>query len=104
MDEIDRIQAEIRDAFGGDLQVLGDRVLLAHPPIKERIGSLWIPPEAEWMQQQLQGVVVAAGPYCDPLLAPGLRVITKRFGRIHIGNEHLWVCAEDDILATVDWD
>lgn len=87
---------------GGPVALLGDRVLLTTPPIHDRYGSLWIPPEGEWYEQQLQGDIVAVGPLVNPLLAPGCRVLTTRFGQVHLAADTpLWVTTEDFIIAVV---
>ena len=85
------------------MELLGDRLLLKAPPVQDRVGRLWIPPVGTWAERQLQGEIVAIGPEVrDPLLQPGLRVITQRFGQIALGDTtDVWVTRETDVLAVL---
>ena len=88
-----------------ELQPLGARVTLRPAATPSKVGSLWVPPEA---QESTYGVcqaeVVAVGPDVrDARIQPGLRVLTRRFG----GFDHQdgsWTVYEHDVLAVVDED
>lgn len=86
------------------MQPLGSRVTLRVPKAPEKIGSLWLPPEAQKEYTIAQGEVVAVGKdVADKRIQPGLRVLTRRFGSFkHEDDEGLWTCYERDILAIVD--
>lgn len=85
-----------------NVQPLGARVTLQVPKTPEKIGRLWVPPEAEDTFQLCQGEIVAVGTVSDQRLLPGLRVITRRFGGTpHDRERTLWTVPESDILAIV---
>lgn len=90
-----------------DLQPLGNRVTLKVATTPSKVGSLWVPPEA---QESTYGVcqaeIVAVGPAVrDQRLQPGLRVITRRFGGFpHDEARQTWSVFEDSVLAIVDED
>jgi len=82
---------------------LGARVTLRVAPTPERVGSIWVPPEAQESTYGVcQAVVEAVGPEVrDVRIQPGLRVLTRRFG----GFDHRdgsWTVWESDVLAIVD--
>lgn len=84
------------------IQPLGARVTLRVPTAPEKIGRLFVPPEAEDTFQFCQGEIVAAGTVRDQRLLPGLTVITRRFGgTAHDRERTLWTVPESDILAIV---
>ena len=81
------------------LRALGDDDIQA-----QTAGGLWIPPQAEADQTLMQAVVAGRGEGVeDPLLLPGMRVLTRRFGRspwLDDDQRH-FVAAEDFVLAVV---
>jgi co-chaperonin GroES (HSP10) len=88
-----------------DLTPLGARVTLRVAKTPNKVGSLWVPPEA---QESTYGVcqaeIVAVGDGVrDQRLQPGLRVITRRFGGFpHDEARQVWSVWEHDVMAIVD--
>lgn len=82
---------------------LGARVTLKIPKTPEKIGRLFVPPDAEDNYQICQGEIVARGEKVRDLrLQPGLTVITRRFGGVaHDREKTLWTVGERDVLAIV---
>jgi co-chaperonin GroES (HSP10) len=86
---------------------LGSRLVLKLAPTPERVGLLWVPPEAQESTYGIsQAIVVAVGPDVrDQRLQPGLRVLCRRFGGFpHNADNTEWSCYERDLYAIVDED
>ena len=82
---------------------LANRVALRVPKTPDKVGSLWVPPEA---QESTYGVcqaeITAVGEGVrDVRLQPGLRVIVRRFGGFPLADRE-WIVYERDVLAIVD--
>lgn len=88
-----------------NIEPLGARVTLKVAPAPEKVGSLWVPPEA---QESTYGVcqaeVLAVGPAVrDARLQPGLRVIVRRFGGFpHDADRTTWTVWEHEVVAIVE--
>ena len=87
-----------------DIKPLANRVTLKVPKAPEKIGSLWVPPEAQQSYTLCQAEVVAVGPLVrDERLKPGVAVITKRFGGFsHDSERSVFTLYEEAILAILD--
>ncbi len=71
---------------------------------QQTAGGLWIPPAAEADQRLMQATVAGRGEgVAEALLLPGMRVITKRFGKSPWldDDETCFVVAEEFVLAVV---
>ena len=89
------------------LEPLGSRILLRKAATPERVGTLWIPPEAQESTYGIcQAEIVAVGDGVrDQRLQPGLRVLARRFGGLPLdGGASEWVVYEDALYAIVDED
>lgn len=86
------------------IQPLANRVTLKVTEPPEKIGSLWVPEQAKEAYTICQAEVVAVGPAVrDQRLAPGLKVIVKRFGGFpHDADRTMWTVYEDSVLAILD--
>lgn len=86
-----------------EIQPLGNRITLKAPQAPDKIGSLWIPPEAQEQYTLCQAEVVARGPLVrDQRLQPGVYVIVKRFGGFaHDDKREIFTVYEDNVLAVV---
>jgi co-chaperonin GroES (HSP10) len=87
-----------------DISPLGNRITLQVPKAPDKIGSLWVPEQAKETYTLCQATIVAVGPKVrDVRLAPGLRVIVKRFGGFpHDAERTTWTVYEDNVLAILD--
>jgi co-chaperonin GroES (HSP10) len=84
---------------------LGARVTLKVAATPSKVGSLWVPPEAQDSTYGVcQAEIVAVGDGVrDQRLQPGLRVITRRFGGFpHDEDRTTWSVFEWDVIAIVD--
>jgi hypothetical protein len=84
---------------------LGSRVLLRVAPTPEKVGSLWVPPEAQESTFGVcQAIVEAVGPDVrDQRLQPGLRVLCRRFGGFPFdAAKERWAVYEHEVYAIVD--
>jgi co-chaperonin GroES (HSP10) len=87
-----------------DIKPLANRITLRAPKAPEKIGSIYVPPEAEQTYKLCQAEVVAVGPLVrDDRLRVGVSVITKRFGGFaHDDKREVFTVYEDAVLAIVD--
>lgn len=88
-----------------ELAPLGNRVTLRVAPTPERVGTIWVPPEAQESTYGIcQAIVEAVGPAVrDVRLQPGLRVLCRRFGGFpHDSDGQVWSVYENDVIAIVD--
>jgi hypothetical protein len=84
---------------------LGARIVLRVAPTPEKVGSIWVPPEAQESTFGVcQAVIEAVGPQVrDQRLQPGLRVLTRRFGGLALDSDRQeWVVWESEVYAIVD--
>jgi len=83
------------------LEPLGARLIVRPAATPDRVGSLYIPPEAEETFRSCQAEIVARGPdVSDWRLQPGAHVIVRRFGAAEIG-DGLATIWEDDVIGIV---
>jgi len=85
-----------------NLHPLSNRITVKTPKAPDRIGRLFIPPEAQETYTVCQAEIVAVGPGVeDQRLAPGLRIIVRRFGSFKHSDE-LWTLYARDIYAILN--
>lgn len=84
------------------IQPLSNRITVRTPKAPDRIGRLWIPPEAQETYTVSQAEIVAVGPdVLDIRLQPGLRIVVRRFGSFMHGGD-LWTLFAHDVLAILN--
>ena len=84
------------------MKPLGNRLLLRAPTAPERVGTIWIPPQAQQDFVLCQAEVLERGDGVrDWRLQPGARIVCKRFGRVNL-NDDAFVIQEEQVLAIVD--
>lgn len=86
------------------MRLLGDRILLKAPQAPEKIGRLWVPPEAQKEFTLCQAEVVEVGSGVeDARIVKGARVICKRFGAVELDRDKReWLVLEEHLLAIVN--
>ena len=81
------------------MEPLGDRLLLRPVAVPQKLGLLWLPPQATESFSICQAEIVARGAAVeDWRLQPEVRVIVRRFGRAQL-DEETWVVREENVLA-----
>ena len=86
------------------MKPLGNRLLLKAPQAPDKIGRLWVPPEAQKEFTLCQAEIVAVGDDVeDNRLKPGAHVIVKRFGATALDDsKELWIVLEQHVLAILN--
>jgi hypothetical protein len=80
---------------------LGDRLWLKLPDAPDKVGSIWLPPQAQRDYTVCQAEVLERGPrVADWRLQPGARVIVRLFGKVALRDG--WCIFERDVLALLD--
>ena len=74
-------------------------MLLRAVKVPQKLGLLWLPPQATESFSICQAEIVARGAAVeDWRLQPEVRVIVRRFGRAQLDDE-TWVVREENVLA-----
>ncbi len=92
------------------IKPVNDRVVIARDPAEEKVGSLYLPANAQ--EKPFRGTVVAIGPGKpndaggrDPMqVAVGDRVLIGKYTgtEVEVSGEAYVVCREDDILGVLE--